>query len=263
VSQVFRVTVSDTTFYVKRYMAGGKNLRRYFGRSRVCREWNSLMHFAAVGIPTPPLVAYGERRVLGLFRGGALVTEQVDQAPALAELANRRDPRLRDRPWLGCLIDQVASHTRRLHAGRFAHSDLNWRNILVKLSEPPQALFIDCPAGGRWFGPMLSYRKVKDLAHLDEYAQKYLSRSQRLRFFLGYTGRTRLESADKELVRRVLRYGEYLASKDRLFGLSLAADEFSAWIANRVGSIAAAVPSGTNPRNPTSRHSRRRDRTTR
>lgn len=255
VSQVFRVTVSDSTFYVKRYFAGGKKLRRYLGRSRVCKEWKSLMHFAALGIPTPPLVAYGERRVLGLFRRGAVVTEQVDQAPSLAELAARGDPRIRDRRWLGCLLEQIASNTRRLHAGRFAHGDLNWRNILVKLSEPPQALFIDCPAGGRWFGPLLAYRKVKDLAHLDECARTYLSRAQRLRFFLLYTGRRRLEGADRRLIMRVLRYGEYLDCKDRLLGLSLAASELSAWISSLVGSIPSVVPSDRSPPHRNSRRS--------
>ncbi len=244
VSQVLKVTVRDTTFYVKRYFAGGKNLRRYMGRSRVAREWRSLQHFAAVDIPTPPLVAYGEDRVFGLFRRGALVTEAVDEAPPLSVLAAVGDSRLRDPRWIRCLSEQVASHTRRLHAGQFAHSDLNWRNILIKLSEPPKAFFLDSPAGGRWYGPMLAYRKVKDLAHLDESAKRHLSQTQRLRFFLSYRGRRRLDASDKLLIKRVLRYGRYLESKDWLLGLSLAVSELSDWLASRAGSTRAVAPSG-------------------
>ncbi len=246
VSQMLRVTLGDTNFYIKRYTAGGKYLRRYVGQSRVSKEWQSLMHFIANGIPTPPLVAYGEHRVFGVFRRGALVTEQVTDAPSLAVLAGRKDSRLRDSNWLRQVLEQVADYTHRLHTGGFAHSDLNWRNILIKLSEPPQALFIDCPAGGRWYGPMLSYRKVKDLAHLDEYARLHLSRGQRLAFFLRYRGKARLDRQDKRLLMRILRYGEYLGSKDRLVGLVIAAAELSAWLASLADPTPSAAPSDRN-----------------
>ena len=263
ISRMLRVDIGDTSFYVKRYTAGGKYLRRYVGQSRVSKEWRSLMHFADVGIPTPALVAYGEDRVFGIFRRGALVTEQVTEAPSLAQLAARKDARFRNPDWIRQVSEQVADYTRRLHEGGFAHSDLNWRNVLIKLDEPPQALLIDCPAGGRWFGPMLSYRKVKDLAHLDEQARRYLSRSHRLRFFMRYRRISRLEHTDKQLLRRILRYGEYLDSKDRLFGLTLAAAELNAWLANLPVPTPSAAPSDRNSPNPPRQRRQHRDCKTR
>ncbi|MNF08441.1 hypothetical protein D3C80_2088680 [compost metagenome] len=55
---------------------------------------------------------------------------------------------------------------------------------------------------------MLRYRIVKDLACLDKVAKYKLSRTQRLRFYLQYRGRQRLNAADKRRVRQIVRYFE-------------------------------------------------------
>ena len=49
---------------------------------------------------------------------------------------------------------------------------------------------------------------MKDLACLDKHGKVQLSRSDRLRFYLSYKGHERLETVDKEEIRRVLKFFE-------------------------------------------------------
>jgi hypothetical protein len=49
---------------------------------------------------------------------------------------------------------------------------------------------------------------AKDLACLDKVAKQVLSRTQRLRFYLQYRGRQRLNQVDKRRIRQVLRFFE-------------------------------------------------------
>ncbi|ANQ86729.1 lipopolysaccharide core biosynthesis protein [Azoarcus olearius] len=208
-SQVLRVTVGARRYYVKRYHGAGKNpLRRWLGRPRVQAEWENLQHFAAWGIPTARLVGWGLERHSGAFARGALITAELERTTDLNHMARFGDPRLADRRWVAAVSRQLADITRRMHARRFTHNDLKWRNLLVDDSAEPRLYLIDCPAGEFWWGPFLQYRIVKDLACLDKVAKYHLSRPQRLRFYLDYVGRPRLTAADKRRLRRVLDFFE-------------------------------------------------------
>jgi len=204
-SEVLRVEDAGIGYYVKRYWRAGKGLRRWFGRPRVVAEWQNLdYYFARWGVPAAVVVAYGCERRFGFFKRGALITRELAGSQDLATLAKRGDARLRDAAWVDAVSRQLSEATRRLHAQRFAHNDLKWRNLLV--DETGQLFFIDCPAGTFWRGPFLRHRIVKDLACLDKLARVYLSRSQRLRFYLRYVGRPRLTAADKRQIRRIVTF---------------------------------------------------------
>jgi len=205
-SQVLRVERGGLRYYVKRYWGAGKGLRRWLGRPRVKAEWQNLKHFAKWGIPTAPLVAWGLERAGGRFARGALITGELPGTEDLAALAARDDARLRDRAWVERVSRQLAQGTRRMHDQGFAHNDLKWRNLLV--DEQGELFFIDCPTGAFWWGPFLRYRIIKDLACLDKVAKYQLSRSQRLRFYLQYRGRARLNAADKRRIRKILAFFE-------------------------------------------------------
>lgn len=206
VSRVLRVSVAGKRYYVKHYFATGGGWRSLFWPQRVEKEWDNLMAFAGWGIPTARLVAYGQERRWGRFVRGSLVTEELPATMDLGQLARAADPRLKDGAWVAAVSAQLARATRTMHAAGFAHNDLKWRNLLVDRSDPPRLFFIDCPTGGFWWGPFLKYRMVKDLACLDKLAKYHLSRTQRLRFYLDYAQRRRLNAADKKIVRRVLAY---------------------------------------------------------
>lgn len=205
-SEVIRIERAGVRYYVKRYWGAGKGLRRFIGRPRVKAEWQNLKSFAKWGVPTASIVAYGLERKQGSFARGALITRELDHTEDLALLARRDDPRLRDRAWVDAVSRQLARATRTLHDHHFTHNDLKWRNLLV--NERGELFFIDCPTGSFWWGPLLRYRIVKDLACLDKVAKYKLSRSQRLRFYLQYRGRERLSASDKKRIRQIVGFFE-------------------------------------------------------
>lgn len=208
-SKVLRVTIGSRRYYVKRYHGAGKNpLRRWLGRPRVQAEWENLQHFAAWGIPTATLVGWGLQRKAGEFWRGALITAELPGTTDLNQLAMQHDPRLADRSWVAHVSHQLARITRSMHAHRFTHNDLKWRNLLVEDGATPTLYLIDCPAGEFWRGPFLRYRVIKDLACLDKVAKYHLSRTRRLRFYLDYAQRPRMGVDDKERVRRILGFFE-------------------------------------------------------
>ncbi|WP_165673312.1 lipopolysaccharide kinase InaA family protein [Metapseudomonas otitidis] len=205
-SEVIRVEIEGVRYYVKRYWEAGKGLRRYLGRPRVKAEWQNLKLFAKWGIPTAPIVAHGLERRAGAFVRGALVTREIVNTCNMAEMVERDDSRLKDPQWVAQISRQLAAGTRALHDHHFTHNDLKWRNLLV--NDKAELFFIDCPTGGFWWGPLLRYRIIKDLACLDKVAKYHLTRTQRLRFFLQYRGRSQLSVADKRRVRQVLAFFE-------------------------------------------------------
>lgn len=205
-SDVIRVAVGDERFYVKRYHAAGKGLRRILGRPRVKGEWQNLRFFKKLGIPVAPVVAWGLERRSGLFGRGAMITREVPNTLDLATMARQADPRLSDPQWVARVSRQVAEATRTMHARRFTHNDLKWRNLLV--NDRDELFLIDCPTGTFWWGPFLRHRIVKDLACLDKLAKRQLSRTQRLRFYLHYRERSRLIADDKPFIHQVLSFFE-------------------------------------------------------
>ncbi len=210
-SRVLRVSIDGKRYYVKRYTGSGKNrtrrwfgLRRWLGPPRVRAEWQNLLTFRAWGIPTATVVAYGLERRCGAFTRGAVVTEEIPDTMDLAQMNYRNDPRLSDRRWVAEVSRQVADIARTLHAARFAHNDLKWRNLLV--DGRSTVYLIDCPSGGYYRGVVLDYRIIKDLACLDKPARQRLSRTQRLRFYLAYTQKPRLTDQDRKRIQRIVRF---------------------------------------------------------
>jgi len=205
-SDVIRVQFDGINYYVKRYHGAGKGLRRFIGRPRVKAEWQNLKYFAAWGIPSAPIVACGLERKVGAFSRGAMITREIPNTVDMWRLAKTDDARLGDPEWINTISLQLAKATRTLHDHHFTHNDLKWRNLLV--DERCRLYLIDCPTGAFWWGPLLRHRIVKDLACLDKVAKYHLSRTQRLRFYLQYRRRQRLNESDKRRIRQIVRYFE-------------------------------------------------------
>ncbi|MEA3464783.1 MAG: lipopolysaccharide kinase InaA family protein [Thermodesulfobacteriota bacterium] len=205
ISCVKQINVNNKTYYVKIYHRNGKGLRHYFGRGRIRGEWENLLYFAQMGIPTPRLIAYGQRCRLGQFRLGALITEEVPSHD-LATLARENSPLFHDRHWLNPILSQCAYYTKRLHDQGFVHWDLKWRNILISTQEPPQVYFFDCPLGRKRYGWLQQRGIIKDLACLDKVARKTLTRSQRLRFYKLYRCVSRINAKDKKKIAQVIKF---------------------------------------------------------
>ena len=208
ISRVILTNVNGSLYFIKIYHQGGKGVRRFLGRSRAEGEWNNLLYFASLGIPTPRIVAYGRERINGQTLE-ALVTAGVDNAIDLATLARHQPTKLTDRTWLLSIMEQVADYTARLHQEGFVHWDLKWRNILVQEEVHPKVYFFDCPLGRKQFGPMRVRGAVKDLACLDKIGKIVLTPTQRLRFFLLYRQSEKLLPADKKTIRRIVKFFDH------------------------------------------------------
>ena len=205
-SEVIRVQRNGVNYYVKRYVGAGKGLRRYLGKPRVKMEWQNLKRFAKWGIPTAEVVAWGLERRGAAYARGAMITRELPRTEDLSALAKRNDPRLADAGWVDHVSRQLARHTRVMHDHHFTHNDLKWRNLLV--DDQGTLFFIDCPTGDFWRGFMWRHRLIKDLACLDKVAKYHLSATQRLRFYLQYRDRNRLDARDKKRIRQVLGFFE-------------------------------------------------------
>ncbi|MEN8261437.1 MAG: lipopolysaccharide kinase InaA family protein [Pseudomonadota bacterium] len=204
VSQVKRVTFQGKRYYVKIYNAAGKRARRYFGRSRVRAEWENLMIFQTLGIATADIVAYGQETNHGLYKRGALVTAEVENSVDLENYVRNYPGITKNKDWLNSILAQIADYARKMHDVGFAHSDLNWRNILVSTQAPPRIKFIDCPSGRFWPRHFLKRKITRDLAHLDKVARELLSKTDRLRFYMLYMRRPRLSEEDKLYIPMIL-----------------------------------------------------------
>lgn len=203
--RVLRVSADGREYYVKRYAGLGKRpLRRLLDTPRVQTEWENLQRFANWGIPTAPLAAYGQETSNGRFLRGALVTAGIPGTTDLKQIAASGGVRLKSRRWWDGVSRQLAQATRIMHAHNFVHNDLKWRNLLA--DDAGRLFLIDCPNGGFWWGPFLRYRIIKDLACLDKVAKHHLSRTRRLRFFLDYAQKKRLDAADKRRIRKILKF---------------------------------------------------------
>ncbi len=220
ISEVIKVALGDKNYYVKRYQKPRSKKVGWFKRSRVRAEWENLQFFASLGIPTPTLVAWGEHGKGDNFQG-ALITEELLGAQDLATLSQQGSTLFDQADWFKHTAKKVADYTRLIHAQRFIHLDLKWRNILVDSGERPEVYFFDCPSGKHLSPLMFRRGRLKDLACLDKIGRKRLRRSQRLLFFKYYVGcdcRHKLTSEQKGMAKKVARFSAYLEGESNEAG---------------------------------------------
>lgn len=206
ISEVLIYRAQGRSFYVKRFYQSRKSWGRFFRVSRCRTEWQNLKFLASLGIPTlTPLAFFEETWWGGLYpRRAALVTEEIPKAIDLKKLAEKHPEYLRNPAWRSEVFSQLANALAKLHATAFAHKDLHWRNILLTLEAKPQVYLFDLPQGRKYSAYRLSYFIRKDLKQLDKLAAQYLSKTQRLAFFLEYRGKRRLIEEDKQILRSIL-----------------------------------------------------------
>ncbi len=189
---------------------GAWRLRTVFIPARVKREFRNLLGLAKHGMPVSRPVAYGQTRALGFVRRSFLVTEAVENAIDLRELADGKPapfplPDRRDRR---SLITTFARQLRRCHDDEWFVYTAFFKNVLLARGAGGYALtLIDVPFARIWRTRLVPGQgAVRDLACLQQGARKLLTRAERMRFYRAYAGVERLAAADKSLLRSVDAY---------------------------------------------------------
>lgn len=197
-SQVLQLSCTENgatvQTFVKVYSYRKSPFQRLWRRGTARIEARNLLFFKSIGIPTPRVIAWGQRKnAIGKIVDDYIITEAVPGTQTLREFmasacpdrsqsiySSRRDS----------IIDQLSHATRAIHAHNFHHKDLKWRNILVRANGDQTELFwIDCPKGDFTKSAIHPKRRVlKDCATLDKLARLHCTTEERLRFVAGYLG---------------------------------------------------------------------------
>ena len=158
-------------------------------------EWNAILDFHEIGLPTMTPVAFGESG-----SDSFLITESLENCEKLSQvLANSKqaNPADLDRTQI---IRSVASLAKTMHDAGLHHQDF-YLGHLMQSREPPETIYIidlgrvqkQKPLSQRWI--------VKDLAQLN-FSASGVPLLERLRFLREYLGRP-LTDQDRHLMTRI------------------------------------------------------------
>src|SRR5262245_31827797 len=171
----------------------------FLGTPKVRREYDSLLQMRAWGLDAPQPIAWGEERVAGFLSRSFLITEGVPDPTPLHEFLSHTLPSVPPAARAGKrreLIHKLARCARRLHRHRFAHHDLFWRNVILSGQSLEHFFLIDAHKGACWKPGGELRARAQDLACLDAAAPWFFHRTERLRFYLAYAEKRKLERED-------------------------------------------------------------------
>ena len=177
-------------------------------------EWNAILAFHEIGIPTMIPVAIGESG-----RDSFLLTESIEGCRKLSHWVE--DNAWTYKPGSGrqrnTLLRRIALTARQMHKAGMHHQDFYLTHLMVPADDPERELFVidlgrvrrHRRLGKRWI--------VKDLAQLN-FSTPHLSRDDRLRFLETYLARPLCES-DQPFVDRIERKTASIARHSQKNGL--------------------------------------------
>ncbi len=241
-------------FFVKRYLytRWRKRLRGAFrgtfiGEHRGQAEFRWLSAMRSRGIPAVRPVACGARRIAHFVSACFLITEEVPDAANLTTFA--ADVCAGRRPLSGsqrsAMLDRLADQLAAMHAAGFAHGQLFWRNILVRIDPDsgPEFFFLDAEPPRRLPG-RAARMWPEELAAVTASALPFTTRSERLRFLLRYFGAERLTPELKPRARQIeaisARWERHERQRIKMNGL------FEAWTRQ----LALETPRAAGEREP-------------
>ncbi len=201
-----------TTLFLKRYDNPPvmTQLKYWFwGRGRKSLgilEYETSRKLKEAGINTPKTIAFGSQRNLLLEKRSFFITEKIPDADALERKLPdffEGEPSADKLRLRRSFIVQLANFIKKFHETDYRHRDLYLSHIFY--SSTGDFYLIDL---ARAFKPLLLKKRfqVKDIAQLYYSAPgKYFSRTDRLRFYISYSGRKKLSPEDKIFIRQVIK----------------------------------------------------------
>lgn len=170
-------------------------------------EWNAILDFHAVGIPTMIPVAVGE-----YGENSFLMTEGLENCTKLSELnASLKQTPVELATWRTKASCIVAGIARKMHGAGMNHQDFYLGHLMQSESDSDCVYVID-------LGRVQKYKQlaqrwiIKDLAQLDFSAEA--TDFERLRFLRQYLGRA-FNKSDRSLIRRIQAKRSLIARHSR------------------------------------------------
>jgi heptose I phosphotransferase len=182
-------------------------------------EFRAILGLTSLGISTVVPLAFGQHNGCSL-----LVTEGLTGYRDLKSLLQTHDPLVRDPVRRRRIVEWLADLTRTMHGAGYHHQDLYLNHVLVgpRVSAGGgDTLDVDLrlidlgrvrcrkPLGRRWV--------LKDLAQL-HYSSARGSRTERLRFYVRYLGRS-LNTMDRRFIRAIAAKSAAIDRHTRRHGL--------------------------------------------
>ncbi|HXG49498.1 MAG TPA: lipopolysaccharide kinase InaA family protein, partial [Methylomirabilota bacterium] len=187
--------------YRKHGLASLLRRARVWSAARV--EWENCRALEAAGLPTAPLVAFGEECGLLWERYSFIITEAAPGDETLADFIRTCGDGARRRR----VIEGLARLVRRLHEAGLATPDLFARHLFLSWRDgQPEFCLIDMARLDR-VQPVPDRLRARDLAALNLTAPlRDVSWRERFRFLHGYAGRDarRLRVSIERRVRHLL-----------------------------------------------------------
>jgi hypothetical protein len=207
----FEINSPPTTLFLKRYdlppiLVQLRNwLSSHSRTSCAFFDFQPANKLPQAGINTPKTVCYGEQWGIFFEKRSFSITEKIPNAESL----ERRLPDCFNAPTTvenlklrRDFIAQLAAFVKKFHQTKYRHRDLYFSH-LIDLA--------------RVFKPRLFAERfrIKDIAQVYYSAPgRYFSKTDRLRFYHGLTGRTNLTGKDKTFIRKVINKTKRMAKHD-------------------------------------------------
>jgi len=174
---------------------------------------------AAAGINNPKIISYGEQWGIFFEKKSFIITEKIPDAESLErklpDCFNAPDT-VENLKLRRNFITQLAGFVKKFHETNYRHRDLYLSHIFY--TDGGNFYLIDL---ARAFKPIVWRRRfrIKDIAQVYYSAPaRYFSNTDRLRFYFGYTGQSKLSGKDKVFIRKVINKAKRMARHDRKHG---------------------------------------------
>lgn len=196
--------LDETTMFLKRYnrtpmISQLKNWITHFSRSATADfDRKPCRMLAQDGIGTPKVIAYGCQWRKFFEKRSFIITEKIPNAKSLEKKLPDffyQDSSKQNQQQRSDFINSLADFARRFHRTGFRHRDFYLAHIFMNTEG--RFFLIDLH---RAFKPLLfRFRfRIKDIAQIYYSSPgKYITRSDRLRFYLRYKQKTKLSLLDK------------------------------------------------------------------
>lgn len=207
-----------TTLFLKRYKKPPtfvqlKNwLSHHNRKSCGLSEFEQIKNLSQAGINTPKVVSYGQQWGFIFEKRSYIITENISNAESLERKLpdffndSAQSENLKSRR---SFINKLADFVRKFHQTGYRHRDFYFSHIFY--SDNGAFYLIDL---ARAFKPVILRRRfqIKDISQLYYSAPaRHFSNTDRLRFYLKYTGRDILTNDDKAFIRKVVNKAKQMA----------------------------------------------------